>query len=234
MGTTKYVSRFEVVQKVTRRIKSALAEDRAQSWESVRDRIKTDFAEEFRVLHKRTQITYPDGSDLIAEVVGDIAPQVPGDTVRKMRDALVSAADNSPRPGALWSSTRKEIISKNSMAIGMLAQHDQSAPDGDALLSEALQELSGRVWFVTHKVGGEERKYLTNRRPAEHEKRDECDEGNDGGKTETEGWPILLILRWVAVLLSITAAIAALIGVTVWDILPIPCDLPLFSWLPRC
>ena len=228
MGTS---SHFEVVQKVTRRIESALSEDRTQSWESVRDRIKADFADEFRVLYNRALIRSPDGSDLIAEVVGGIAPQVRSDTVREMRDALVFAVENAPRVGALWSSTRQDIICENNAAIGMLAQYDQSAQDGDALLNGALQELRGRVWLVDRcdVVPGRKVKYLTNQPP-------ECGKSNkcNGGEPKNGGWQILPILKWVAALLSIAAAIATLIGVTVWDILPIPCDLPIFSWLPRC
>ena len=229
MGTS---SHFEVVQKVTRRVESALSEDRAQSWESVRDQIKSDFSDEFRVLYNRALIRSPDGSDLIAEVVGDISPQVRGDTVREMRDALVFAVENAPRVGALWSSTRQDIIGENNAAIGMLAEYDSSAPDGDALLNGALQELRCKVYLVDRcdVAPGRNVKYLTNQPPVECKKPNGV---NGNGKPENGGWPIL---KRVAVLLGIAAAIAGLIDVTVWDILPIPipCDLPLFSWLPRC
>ena len=224
MGTP---NQFEAVQKVTRRIQSALAEDRAQSWESVRDRIKADFAEEFRVLYNRALIRSPDGSDLIAEVAGGIAPQVRSATVGKMRDALVSAVENAPRVGALWSSTRQEIISANSAAIGMLAQYDISAPDGDALLKEALQELSGRVWLVDAPEVAPNARFLTNRCP---EPPPPVPPPNNGVSGPTPR------LKWLHIALTTLAAVATLIGVTVWDILPIPipCDLPIFSLLPRC
>ena len=224
-------SPYHVVQEIAMRINSDIAKDPAQNWESVRDRIKADFADEFRVLYNRALIRSPDGSDLLAQAVGGIASKVRSETVRKMRDALMSAFENPPKIRALWSSTRQDIINKNKAAIGMLAQHDPSAPDGDALLNAALQELSGRVWLVDAPEVAPDAQFLTTRRPKPPQP-DPPNGGDNGRKSrQPPNW-----LKWLQIVVALLAAVATLIGVTVWDILPIPipCNLPIFSWLPRC
>ena len=355
----EFVVRFDVVEGMKWRIQSALAEDPAQSWGAVRERVKGDFAAKSRVLYNEAKCQYPDGSDLLAEVVERIVPQIRdetarkmevaiesalgdgnsptaewmevkadiqkanrlalgilasvgesdplpeivqsqasrirSDTVRKMRDALVAAlgdgnsptaewtevkadiqkanrlalgilssvgendplpevvrnqvpqarsetvrkmrralvaaVENAPMNKEVWSKARQDIIGKNSAAIGMLAQHSQSAPDGDALLKEALQELSGRVCLVDAPEVAPNAKFLTN----------QCPEPSPPPRPQRLKWvrsvlPPWIWLKWLHIVLTTLAAVATLIGVTVWDILPIPipCDLPIFSLLPRC
>ena len=280
---------YPVVQKITMRIKSALAEDPAQIWESVRDRIRADFADEFRVLYNSAQIDYPDGSDLIAEVVGDIAPQVRSETVRnletaiestlmdgnlaksewaeikagilrdnrlalgmlssvgasepfpeavrsqapririaivrKMRDALTDAVPNHSSRMELWNPIRKIALSENCLATGALREIGDISDSGAGLLDEALRQTDLRI-VVRCDIdpSGRPVEYLAGAQ-AQLPENPECEKPNESRSN----------LRLVVVLLSI-AAIATLIGVTVWDILPIPipCDLPVFSLLPRC
>ena len=236
---SKFVGRYQVVQGMARGIESALANAPSQSWESTRDRIKADFAAESCALYKQAQCSYPDGSDLIVAVVQGIAPQVQSDTVRKMRVALVSAVENAPRNEVLWREVRRDIISENNAAIGMLAQHAPSALDGYALLDEARSQTGLRI---VCKYGidldpGLPVEYLA-RPEANGQETSECEKPEPRWRKRIRRFFDSLFggLRWVGVLLSIIAAIATLIGVTVWDILPIPipCDLPIFSLLPRC
>lgn len=242
MEKPEFVAQFDVVQGMTRRIESAIAEDPAQSWESVRERIKGEFAAESRILYNRAVCQYPDGSDLLAEAVGRIAPQIRGETVRKMRDALTNAVPNHSSRMALWSQVREIALSENRLSIGALREIGEISDNGAGLLDQALSQTDLRIVLRCDIDPARPVEYLAGPQAKMPEK-PECektDERNGDGETENGDGdcktPLSTILRRVAVLLIITAAIAALIDVTVWDILPnpIPCDLPIFSWLPRC
>ena len=284
-----------MVQNVTRRIKSALAQDPAQSWESVRDRIKADFADDFRVLYNRAQIDYPDGSDLIAQAVRGVADGIRSETVRKMEVAIESTLGGDNSTSEEWSEVKARVQRDNRLALGMLSSVGASDPLAEAVRSQAQKVRSGTVrkmrgaltdavpnhssrmelWNPIREIALSENRLAIGAlreiggisdsgaglldealgqtdlriavrcdidpsgRPVEYlagtqaklPESSECENPHgkgDGGKSSFD------ILRVAAILLSITAALATLIGVTVWDILPIPCDLPIFSLLPRC
>ena len=237
MGKPEFVAQFDVVQGMTRRIESAIAENPAQSWESVRERIKGDFAKESRILYNRAVCQYPDGSDLLAEAVGRVADDIRKDTVHKMQDALNNAIPIRSSRMALWSQVRESALSENRLAIGALREIGEISDNGAGLLDQALRQTDLRIVLRYDIDPARPVEYLAGPQ-AKMPENPECekpDEGNGDGETEN-GDGKTSIPRWVAVLLTIAAVITALIGVTVWDILPIPipCDLPLFSWLPRC
>lgn len=240
MEKPEFVAQFDVVQGMTRRIESAIAEDPAQSWESVRERVKGDFAKKSRILYNRAVCQYPDGADLLAEAVGRIAPQIRSETVSKMRDALNAAVPNRSSRMALWSQVREIALSKNRLAIGALREIGEISDNGAGLLNQALSQTDLRIVLRCDIDPARPVEYLAGpqAKMPENPECEKTDEGNVDGETENGDCktPFLTILRRVAVLLSITVAIAALIDVTVWDILPIPipCDLAIFSWLPRC
>ncbi len=286
---------YHVVQEMAMRIQSALAEDPAQGWESVSERIKEEFAAKSRVLYNRALIDCPDGSDLLAQAVGGIeaqvrsgtalkmevaiesaladgnstsdewtevkagiqrdnrlalgmlasvgasdplaeavrsqAPRIRSETVSKMRDALTDAVPIHSSRMELWNPIREIALSENRLAIGALREMGEISNNGAGLLDEALRQTDLKI-VVRRDIdpSGRPVEYLAGSQ-AKLPENPECEKppgkGN-GGRSNFD------ILRLAAVLLSIAAAIATLIGVTVWDILPIPCDLPIFSLLPRC
>ena len=221
---------------MARRIESALAEPAAQSWESVRDQIKSDFAAKSHVLYNRSQCQYPDGSDLLAQAVWGLADGIRNETVHKMRDALNAAASNH-FSRMTWNHIRESTLNENRLAIGALREIGEISDNGAGLIDEALRQTDLRI-VVRSDIDtlGRPVEYLAGPQVKALEKPEceESNEGNESGKPKNGGPSLLTILRWVAGLLSIAAAIAALAGVTVWDIFPIPCDLPIFSLLPRC
>lgn len=219
------------------RIESAVAENPAQSWESVRERIKEEFAAKSRILYNRAVCQYPDGSDLLAEAVGRAAPQIRNETVSKMEVALNNAVPIRSSRMALWSQVSEIALSENRLAIGALREIGEISDNGAGLLDQALMQTDLRIVHRYDIDPARPVEYLAGPQVngPEDPECEKTDEGNGDGETEN-GDGKTSIPRWVAVLLIITAAIVALIGVTVWDILPIPipCDIPLFSWLPRC
>ena len=222
-----FVSRYEVVERMAARVMSEIRENPESDWAFASERIKREFAGESATLYCQAQCDYRDGSDLIAEAVAHEASQIQDIAVGNMKTALVSAVENSPRGMALWSSVKEDILRENNLAIGALREYGLSAPDGSDLVGDALDASGLRIVSRCDVLPGRKVKYIMKGRG-----KDPCPEE----KRKGDVWPprLLRSLTWVHVIIGIAAALSALIGITIWDIIPIPCDLWPFYQLPRC
>ena len=236
-----FVSRYEVVEGMAARVMSEIRDNPESDWASASGRIKREFARESATLYQRAQCAAPDGADLIAEAAERQAPQIRVIAVENMKTALVSAVENSPRGMALWSSVKEYILRENNLAIGISRGLPLPSSDGSDLIGEALDGVADRVRVEvkTDVVDGRPVEYLVKAQP------EPCRTvkppppiEEDEEKDERDVWPppILRSLTWVHIIVGIIAALLALIGVTIWDIIPIPCDLWPFSLysIPRC
>jgi len=226
-----FIRRHEVVGKMVARVLSETRENPELDWPSASERIKREFAGESETLYRQAQCDYPDGSDLIAEAVAHEAPQIRDIAVGNMKTALVSAVENSSQKMALWSSVKEKILRENSLAIGALREYGLSSPDSSDLIEKALH--NSRLWVVSRDDVSRCRKveYLVTEPlpPIGIPSHEENDKG--------DRWPSRLLrflLNRAYVIICLLAALFALIGITIWDIIPIPCDLWPFYQLPRC
>ena len=232
-----FVSRYEVVNGMAARVMSEIRENPESDWASASERIKREFACESETLYSQSQCDYADGSDLLKEAASQQAPQIKNDVIRGMQTALVSAVENAPRGMALWSQVRADILRKNNLAMEILRGLSLSPFVGPDLIDEALDGISSQVRVEVRDdvVPDHEVEYLVKAtiEPPTPSKPSPPPEKVDG-----DVWPppILRSLTWVHIIIGIVAALLALIGVTIWDFIPVPCDLWPFSLysLPRC
>ena len=212
------VNRCKVVERMSACVMSEIRKNPESDWESASERIKREFARESAALHSHGQCAYPDGADLIWKAATRQAPRIRNTAIRKMITELVSAVENAPRNMALWRPVKQEDIPrKNSLAIGVLWECDLSAPNGSDLIAEALSKSGLRIVSRCDVMNGIKVEYLTKRQNVKWLTR-----------------ILRFILKRAYVIICLLAALFALIGITIWDIIPIPCDLWPFYQFPRC
>lgn len=169
------ISRYDVVERMARRVMSEIRDNPKSDWASASGRIKREFAVESEALYSQAQCEDPHGSDLIAEAAARRAPQIRDDVVGNMAAALVAEIENSRRGMALWSSVKEKILRDNSLAIGALRESGaSSAPDGSDLIGDALDNSGLQVVSRDDVLPGRIVKYLVKPRdeaPARTESR---------------------------------------------------------------
>ena len=158
---TPPVSRYDVVERMARRVISEIRDYPESDWVSASERIKREFAGESETLYSQAQCAYPDGSDLISDAAAGRAPQIRDIAVGNMKTALIAEIENSRLCMALWSSVKEKILRDNRLAIGALRESRlSSAPDGSDLIGDALNNSRLRVVSRDDVLPGRIVKYL--------------------------------------------------------------------------
>ena len=147
------------------------------------------------------------------------------------------------RVGVPWGKCRERLRNDYALAIGILSQLGKSKADGLNLIEDALLKISGKVKIEQRQVmEGRFTEYLERRIPSASHSSASQPEHNETVPvgTQHKSRKILTFSRFLNTLNFTRAAVAlvllvlTLLGITLADVVPLPCDLWPFSITARC
>ena len=235
MGNSYFIDRYDVEEKIAARVKSEIRDNPVSEWANLRERLKREFSDEIKTLYCQGRCGDPEGRDLIEAAVGRHAPGIRSEVVHKIRTRLIEAVEDAPTKAALWSEVRKDILRENRLAIGVLESVVESADSSD-LIKEALKNVCDRARIVVRcdiAPGGKAVKYLVKVGTEPPTGCMPCPTGEDSLPESKRKFPRSKLTYVIITTLGALAAIATLLGVDVFDILPV-CSVWPFSAFPGC
>ena len=235
MGNSYFIDRYEVEEKMAARVKSEIRDNPVSEWVNSRARLKREFSDEIKTLYDQSKCD-PEGRDLIEAAVDRHASGIRSEVVHKIRTRLINVVENAPtKAAALWSEVRKDILRENRLAIGVLESVVESADSSD-LIKEALKNVCDRARIVVRcdiAPGGKAVKYLVKVGSETPTGCMPCPTGEDSLPEPKRKFSRSKLTYVIITTLGALAAIATLLGVDVFDILPV-CNVWPFSAFPGC
>ena len=236
MGNSDFIDRYDVEEKIAARVKSEIRDNPVSEWVNSRARLKREFSSEIKALYCQGRCEDPEGRDLIEAAVNRHAPDIRSEVVHKIRTRLIDVVEDAPtKAAALWSEVRKDILRENRLAMGVLESAVESADSSD-LIKEALKNVCDRARIVVRcdvAPGGKAVKYLVKVGSETPTGCMPCPTGEYSLPEPKRKFPRSKLTYVIITTLGALAAIATLLGVDVFDILPV-CNVWPFSVFPGC
>lgn len=213
------VSRYNVVERIAARVMYEIRKNPSQSWEPLQERIKWDFAREISDLCNQFR-SIDDGADLIRGALDSKASQIRNRAVDKMKERIVTEVESAPSNMALWNPVKESALRENHLAVCILNELGKSASDGSDLLDQALGQTGFQI-ICRYDVSPERAvKYVAGlRAEIPHLPKEEL--SHEPGHSRSHPKLAVVIIG----VLCLLAVIATLLGLTLFDVLPIPWDI---------